>query len=309
MSCSCGTRAWSPCEIPDQKGRVALITGANTGTGFETARSLAEKGAHVILACRNAERAQAALQRISALHPEASLEFLPLDLGSLESIRSAARLVRERHPRLDLLINNAGVMLPPKSRTQDGFELQFGTNHLGHFALTGLVLESLLATPGSRIVTMSSNAHKYGAMGFEDLQFERGYRAWAAYCQSKLANLLFTFELRRRLEGTGTLAMAAHPGWSYTELARHATRNPIVACFNSTLGRILAQPAAQGAQPLLRAAVDPAVSSGDYFGPSGPGEWRGSAVRVSPHRRALDETAQQRLWQISEQLSGVSYPL
>lgn len=304
-------RAWSVEDIPDQKGRVALVTGANSGTGFETAKALAGRGAHVILACRRVERAMGAEQAILAAHPGASLERVELDLSSLDSVGEAARTVLERHARLDLLINNAGVMIPPSSRTSEGFELQFGTNHLGHFALTGHLLPLLLATPGSRVVTMSSTAHKFGRIRFEDLQFGRGYKAWAAYAQSKIANLMFTFELQRRLEkaGSGTLAVAAHPGWARTELQRHAIRNPIARVFMSLAGSFLSQDAAQGALPLLRAAVDPAVAGAAFYGPAEYAELVGAPVPVPANARSRDEVVQGRLWKISERLTQVAYPV
>jgi len=303
--------AWGVADIPDQTGRVALVTGANSGTGLEAAKALAGRGAHVILACRRLERALGAEQSILAAHPGASLERVELDLSSLDSVGEAARTVLKRHGRLDLLINNAGVMIPPFSRTSEGFELQFGTNHLGHFALTGHLLPLLQATPGSRVVNMSSGAHKFGRIRFEDLQFARGYKAWAAYAQSKIANLMFTFELQRRLAraGSGTLAVAAHPGWSRTELQRHAARNPFMRVFMSTFGAFLSQDAAQGALPLLRAAVDPEVAGGAYYGPAEYAEMVGAPVRVQPSARAVDEEVQGRLWKISERLTQVAYPV
>jgi NAD(P)-dependent dehydrogenase (short-subunit alcohol dehydrogenase family) len=209
-----GSRAWGAADIPDQAGRIAVITGGNSGIGLEAARFLAGRGARVVLACRDEARAASAAADITASMAGAEVETLPLDLSALESIRAAAGQIRSRYPRLDLLINNAGVMMTPHRRTADGFELQFGTNHLGHFALTGLVLPSLLPVPGSRVVTISSNGHKVGRVRFDDLQSERRYRRAGAYAQSKLANLLFTYELQRRLAAAGdaTIAVAAHPG-------------------------------------------------------------------------------------------------
>jgi NAD(P)-dependent dehydrogenase (short-subunit alcohol dehydrogenase family) len=222
MSVANGTRQrWTEADIPDQGARTVVVTGANTGLGFETARALARRGATVVLACRDLDKATLAAARIGT----GAVRTLRLDLASLDSVREAAGELRSRYGRLDLLINNAGLMMPPYGRTADGFELQFGTNHLGHFALTGLVLDLLLAAPGSRIVMVSSMGHRMGVMDFEDLQFERGYNRIASYGRSKLANLLFTYELQRRLDeaGAGTIAVAAHPGTSRTELGRHQT--------------------------------------------------------------------------------------
>ena len=302
---------WSELHIPDLTGRLAVVTGANAGTGFETARALAGRGATVILACRNADKAHAAMDAIRATRPEARLEFEPLDLGALASVRAAAKAIGDRHPRIDLLINNAGVMVPPRGRTADGFETQIGTNHLGHFAFTGLLLECLLAVPGSRVVTMSSTAHRMGRMRFDDLHFERGYRPWAAYGQSKLANLLFTYELQRRLQraGAATLAVAAHPGYARTELQRHANRSRLNRILFAPFTALLSHDAQRGALPLLRAAVDAGVRGSDYYGPNGYLELVGDPERVSSNARSRNEADQRRLWQVSESLTGVAYPL
>lgn len=302
---------WTADAVPDQTGRVAVITGANSGIGFVAARALALRGAAVVLACRSLEKGQAAMQRIKADSPEAKVEVETMDLASLASVRSAAQAILSRHPRLDLLINNAGVMAPPHGTTAEGFELQFGTNHLGHFALTGLLLDRLLATAGSRVVTVSSNAHHIGRIRFEDLNFERGYHAWPAYGQSKLANLMFTYELQRRLEKVSrtTLALAAHPGWAKTELDRHAMKHRINQLLYPMLGLFLCQPASRGALPMLRAAVDPAARGGEYYGPSGFLEFTGEPVRVGSNRRSHDVEAQRRLWRVLEQLTGVVHGL
>ena len=302
---------WSLLDIPDLKGRVAVITGANSGTGFAAAQVLAAKGATVVLACRNEAKAQAAIQAIRALHPAAHLETLVLDLGSLASIRTAADTLLARHGRLDLLLNNAGVMVPPEGRTAEGFETQFGTNHLGHFAFTGLLLERLRATPGARIVTMSSGAHRIGRMQFEDLQFDRRYRPWPAYGQSKLANLLFTYELQRRLVQAGdpTLAVAAHPGWARTALQRTSFQGGLGKRLYGCTARFLSHDAHHGALPLLRAALDPTVEGGDYYGPGGCLEFTGAPVKVGSNDRSHRRTDQERLWQVSEQLTGVGFPL
>jgi NAD(P)-dependent dehydrogenase (short-subunit alcohol dehydrogenase family) len=295
---------WGASDIPDQHGRTAVITGANSGIGLEAARYLAARGAHVVLACRDEGKAAAAAAAIAAGVPGAEAETLALDLSSLESVRSAAAEIRSRYPRLDLLVNNAGVMMPPLGRTTDGFELQFGTNHLGHFALTGLVLPSLLAVPGSRVVTVSSNGHKVGRIRFDDLQWEHGYRRMGAYAQSKLANLLFTYELQRRLAAAAapTIAVAAHPGTSDTALVRHL---PAFAQLGSRL--VPNQGAAMGSLPTLRAATDPAVAGGDYYGPAGLGEFAGPPRLVRSSSRSHDEAAQRRLWSVSEELTGVTF--
>ncbi|WP_198320485.1 SDR family NAD(P)-dependent oxidoreductase [Actinosynnema pretiosum] len=295
---------WTERNVPDQSGRVAVVTGANTGLGFETARVLAERGATVVLAVRDVEKGKQAAERIAG-----EVLVQELDLTSLDSVREAAAALRAAHPRLDLLINNAGVMYTPKLTTRDGFELQFGTNHLGHFALTGLLLENLLPVPGSRVVTVSSTGHRIqAAIHFDDLHWERGYSRAGAYGQSKLANLMFTYELQRRLAAHGTtIAVAAHPGVSNTELARNtpaAFRVPI-----GWLAPVLTQPAPMGALPTLRAATDPAVLGGQYYGPGGLGEIKGhpKVVRSSPQSHDLD--VQRRLWDVSEQLTGVGFPV
>lgn len=298
------SKKWTERDVPDQKGRVAVVTGANTGLGFETARALAERGATVVLAVRDLEKGARAAARMSG-----NVSVQALDLTSLESIRDAAAELHAKHASIDLLINNAGVMQPPKQTTRDGFELQFGTNHLGHFAFTGLLLDLLLPVPGSRVVTVSSIAHRWrgAAIHFDDLQWERSYDRTAAYGQSKLANLLFTYELQRRLAPQGTtLAVAAHPGIANTELVRHA---PAVLRFLAPIvGPLVSQNAAKGALPTLRAATDPTALGGQYYGPDGRGEFRGSPHVVSSSPKSHDKTTQQRLWTISEDLTGVKFP-
>ncbi|MDH3524203.1 MAG: oxidoreductase [Acidobacteriota bacterium] len=297
---------WSSSHIPDQTDRTAVVTGANSGIGFETARALAGKGAHVVLACRSATRGARALERILDETPAASAELLELDLSSLDSVRACAAELEARRDRLDLLINNAGVMMPPeRSRTADGYELQLGTNHLGHFALTGLLLGRLLRTEGSRVVTVSSAAHRQGEIDFDDLQWERRpYRRMASYGQSKLANLLFTFELQRRLEAAGasTAALAAHPGWTGTNLQRDA---PLFRAFNP----LFAMRPWQGALPTLRAATAPDARGGEYYGPGGWLEMRGYPRRVGTAEQARSTEDAARLWQVSEELTGVRFEL
>src|SRR5215210_3478911 len=261
---------WTTADIPDQSGRTAVITGANTGLGYETAAALAAKGAHVVLAVRNLDKGREAAERITAATPGASVALQELDLTSLDSVRTAADELRDANDTIDLLINNAGVMMTPKSTTKDGFELQFGTNHLGHFALTNLLLDRVLAAPGSRIVTVSSVGHRFArGIRFDDLQWERDYSRVGAYGQAKLANLMFTYELQRRLQGTKTIVVAAHPGGSNTELARNL---PIAIRGLATVLAPLMQGPPMGALPTLRAATDPGVLGGQYYGPDGFGE-------------------------------------
>ncbi|MGO9924961.1 MAG: SDR family NAD(P)-dependent oxidoreductase [Mycobacterium sp.] len=299
---------WTVTDIPDQTGRVAVITGANTGLGYETALALADHGAHVVLAVRNLDKGKDAAARITANNPHADVAVAELDLTSLESIRAAADQLRTDHDRIDLLINNAGVMYTPKSTTKDGFELQFGTNHLGHFAFTGLLLDRLLPVAGSRVVTVSSIGHRIRAdIHFDDLQWERSYSRVGAYGQAKLANLLFTYELQRRLAPRGTtIAVAAHPGGSRTELTRNL---PAFVAAVSAVIEPLFQDAAMGALPTLRAATDPGVAGGQYFGPDGFAQTRGYPTVVTSSGKSHDGDLQRRLWAVSEELTGVVYPV
>ena len=299
---------WTTSDIPDQTGRTAIVTGANTGLGFQTVTALAAHGAHVVLAVRNLDKGKDAVQKIAAASPGAAVTLQELDLTSLSSVRAAADELRSKHDDIDLLINNAGVMFTPKSITKDGFELQFGTNHLGHFALTGLLLDRLLPTQGSRVVTVSSVGHRLrAAIHFDDLQWERRYSRVGAYGQSKLANLLFTYELQRRLAPRGTtIAAAAHPGASNTELMRNWPAPLRVA--TATMAPLF-QGADMGALPTLRAATDPDVLGGQYFGPDGFGQVRGYPKVVSSSDQSHDESLQRRLWEVSEKLTGVVYPV
>ncbi len=296
--------SWSAENIPNQSGRVAIVTGANSGIGLVAAQTLAAKGAKVILACRSAERANAALVGIRERTPDADVHYKNLDLSSLRSVREFAREILSEEERLDLLINNAGVMMPPKrSETEDGFELQFGVNHLGHQALTALLFERISETEGSRIVNVASQAHRGGKMDFADLQWERRrYKKIGAYGQSKLANLLFTFELDRRLKAKGCkiMAVAAHPGWTATDLQRHTAS---ARFFNP----MLAMKPEQGALPTLRAATDPQAEGGDYYGPCGVLELRGDPVKVGSSGRARDAASAAKLWQVSEDLTGAHF--
>ena len=300
---------WTTADIPDQTGRVAVITGSNTGLGFETAAALAEKGAHVVLAVRNLDKGKDAELLIRKRSPNADIALQELDLTSLESIRAAAEQLRADHDRIDLLINNAGVMYTPKGNTKDGFEMQFGTNHLGHFAFTGRLLDRLLPVAGSRVVTVSSVGHRIMAdIHFDDLQWERSYNRVAAYGQAKLSNLLFTYELQRRLASHGTtIAAAAHPGFSDTELMRHLP-GPVEAIFR-VVAPLVTQDAAGGALPSLRAATDPTVQGGQYYGPSGFAQSQGSPQIVGSSKKSHDVDRQRRLWTVSEELTGVIYPV
>src|SRR3981189_2460220 len=298
---------WTTSDIPDQTGRTAVVTGANTGLGFHTAAALAAHGAHVVLAVRNLDKGKDAVEKITAASPGAAMTLQELDLASLDSVRAAADQLRSKHDAIDLLINNAGVYTP-KSITKDGFELHFGTNHLGHFALTGLLLDRLLPAPGSRVVTVSSVAHRVGAaIHFDDLQWERSYSRAGAYGQSKLANMLFTYELQRRLVPRGTtIAAAAHPGGSDTELMRNMPAPLRVA---TAAVAPLFQCADMGALPTLRAATDPGVLGGEYFGPDGLGGLRGYPKVVASSDQSHDAILQRRLWGVSEELTGVVYPV
>ncbi|MDW5613044.1 SDR family NAD(P)-dependent oxidoreductase [Mycolicibacterium sp. D5.8-2] len=301
---------WTAADVPDQSGRVAVVTGANSGIGYEAAAVLAGRGARVVVAVRNLDKGRQAVSRIRQLHPGADVMLQELDLSSLASVRAAADDLRAAHPRIDLLINNAGVMYPPKQTTSDGFELQFGTNHLGHFALTGLLLDRLLPVEGSRVISVASIAHNIQAdIHFDDLQWERSYNRVAAYGQSKLANLMFTYTLARRLaaKGAPTIAVAAHPGISNTELMRHIPGSQLPG-FAWLAGLVTNSPAV-GSLATLRAATEPGVRGGQYYGPSGVRELVGHPVLVQSNRKSHDVDVQERLWTVSEELTGVSYDL
>ncbi|MGX9297408.1 SDR family NAD(P)-dependent oxidoreductase [Tsukamurella paurometabola] len=303
--------SWTENDVPTQTGRVAVVTGANTGLGFETARVLAQKGAEVVLAVRDTAKGAEAARRIAAVAPGATVRVQRLDLGSLAAVREAAAELRASTPRVDLLVNNAGVMYPPKQTTADGFELQFGTNHLGHFAWTAQVLDLLLDVPGSRVVTVASIAHRIrAAIHFDDLQWERSYDRVAAYGQSKLANLLFHYELQRRLEARGaergTVALAAHPGIADTELVRNL---PALLQKAQAVAPLFSHDAEHGALPQLRAATDPGALGGQYYGPDGLGERRGAPRVVASSEQSYDLDLQRRLWAVSEELTGVAFPV
>lgn len=302
---------WTSAEIPSLAGKIALVTGANGGLGFESARALAKRGAHVIMACRDPGRAERAAAAIRAESPAASLELVGLDLMSLRSVKEAADTVLARTARLDVLLNNAGIMAMPYSRTEDGFESQLGTNHLAHFALTGRLLPLLSATPGARVVSVSSIMHWMGKMRFQDLTWERGYAKWPAYCMSKLANLLFTRELGRRCaqRGLKVTAVAAHPGYSSTHLeTRQAevTGERLKLALIRFYNPLVAQHASVGALPQLFAATAPGVQNGDYYGPRWFELW-GAPKPARSSQRARDVQDMQTLWQRSEELTGVRF--
>ena len=303
---------WSTQDIPGQSGRVAIVTGANSGIGLIAARELARAGASVVLACRDTAKGEGALAEITASVAAAKVELAELDLADLGSVSAFAAAMRTgpAGDGIDLLINNAGVMAPPRRETSDGFELQFGTNHLGHFALTAHLIDLMRGHEDARVVTLSSTAHKMGRMKFDDLQSERGYWRWAAYGQSKLANLLFALELDRRLRAAGwdVASVAAHPGYSATNLQKAAA--PAVDRYVMKLATALvAQSAEAGALPTLYAATYPGLEGGSFVGPDGIGEMRGSPRLVKPTSAARDPQAAERLWSVSEELTGVTFDL
>ncbi len=294
---------WSEDMMGDQSGKVAIVTGSNTGIGFYMARALASKGAIVTMACRNPEKSADAKRRIQEEFPDSKVSTSVLDLADLSSVRTFSENFSSDEKRLDILINNAGVMIPPKSFTKDGFELQFGTNHLGHFALTGLLLPILEMSPGSRIVTVSSIAHNPGVIDFEDLNGDsKRYNKWGFYSQSKIANLTFSLELSRRLEksGSGVTALASHPGYSATDLQRHSL-------FWRFLNLFIAMPAKKGAEATLYAATESDALEYPYWGPTGVIEMRGETGRAKINPKALDESTASRLWEVSEELTGIGY--
>ncbi|MDQ6744591.1 MAG: oxidoreductase [Actinomycetota bacterium] len=300
---------WTAAEIPDQSGRVAVVTGANSGLGAVTARELARAGASVLIACRNLQKGERAAEDIRRSVSGARVKVRELDLASLSSVRKFAHELGSEQERLDLLVCNAGVMAPPRRETEDGFESQLGTNHLGHFALTGLLLEPLLAAPEARVVVLSSGAHRIGKVKFDDLQSERGYNNWRAYGQSKLANLMFCFELQRRATAAGSAlrSLAAHPGYAATNLQSASVTRFYEKGIMAVSNKVIAQSAEMGALPTLYAATAPEVPRGAFVGPDGFMEQRGYPHIVTAAGKAYDEQAWQRLWEISERLTGVRY--
>ena len=297
---------WNTENILSQKGRIVIVTGSSSGIGYETVRVLANKQASVIIAVRNLEKGNKALAEIIQQNKDADVRVMELDLANLASVNNFAENFQKNYSRLDLLINNAGVMIPPYSKTTDGFELQFGTNHLGHFALTGQLLKLLISTKASRIVNVSSGAHNFGKLDFDDLNWEkRNYAQWTAYGDSKLANLYFTYELDRKLkeQGINTLVTASHPGWTATELQR--TAGDVMKYLNG----IFAQDITMGALPTLRAAIEEGLKGAEYFGPNGFMEISGYPVKVESNQLSKDRAIAQKLWVVSEQLTGVKFEL
>lgn len=308
---------WDTSRMPDLRGKTAVVTGANSGLGFHSAAALAGKGAHVVMACRDAGKTADAIASIRGLHPGATLEHIPLDLSDLSSVAAFADAYRRAHTRLDILCNNAGVMFAPRGKTKDGFEIHFGTNHLGHFALTGRLMDLVLATPDSRVVTVASEYARLGRIDFDNLNGERRYDRQTAYANVKLANLMTALELQRRLEAksAGTISVAAHPGYSATNLqsAGVSMGEPdALARFArwsmGYLNRWVAQSAAMGALPTLLAATDPSVKGGDYYGPNRLGGLRGYPHHAPVPRQARDAAVAAELWRRSEEMTGVTFP-
>jgi NAD(P)-dependent dehydrogenase (short-subunit alcohol dehydrogenase family) len=299
---------WTAADIPSQSGRTAIVTGANSGLGRAVARELWRAGADVVLACRDLSKGAAVAAEIGALAPRAGLEVSELDLAALASVRDFSERFARTHRRLDLLVNNAGVMAAPHRRTADGFELQLGTNHLGHFALTGRLLPLLREREEARVVTVSSGVHHGASLDFDDLQGERHYARWGAYGQSKLANLLFALELDRRLRSAGLplISVAAHPGYAATNL-QFSGPPPYERVFMAVGNLLIAQRAEMGALPILYAATAPGLAGGSYVGPDGLFEGRGHPRLVSPSSAARDQPTADRLWGVSERLTGVVY--
>jgi len=298
------TEKWNAENILSQKGRIVIVTGSSSGIGYETARVLANKQASVIIAVRNLDKGNKALAKIIQQNKDADVQVMELDLANLASVKNFAENFQKNYSRLDLLINNAGVMIPPYAKTTDGFELQFGTNHLGHFALTGQLLKLLISTQGSRIVNVSSGAHNFGKIDFDDLNWEkRNYAQWTAYGDSKLANLYFTYELDRKLKDQGikTVVTASHPGWTATELQR--TGGNVMKYLNG----IFAQDITMGALPTLRAAIEEGLKGAEYFGPNGFMEIGGYPVQVESNELSKDRAIAQKLWEVSEQLTSVKF--
>ncbi len=294
---------WTEENISNQEGKVAIVTGSNTGIGFDTARMLAENDAKVILAVRTVSKGEDAAEKIRKKYADADLHTLELDLSDLESVKNFAEHFEQEFSELHLLINNAGVMIPPYTKTKDGFELQFGTNHLGHFALTAHLLDVLKNTEESRVVNVASLAHNRGGLDFDDLNWEnRSYSPWRAYSDSKIANLYFTYELQRKFEehNYNSISVAAHPGGTSTDLTRHSY---LMGIF----GNILGQSTAMGALPTVRAAVGEDINGSDYIGPDGFGEFYGYPIKVDSNKPSKDEMIAKRLWQVSEEMTGVEF--
>jgi NAD(P)-dependent dehydrogenase (short-subunit alcohol dehydrogenase family) len=304
------TQHWTTADMPDFSGKTVIVTGGNSGLGFHAVKAFAAKGARVILACRSLPKGELAKKQIFDHHPKSSITVMELDLTDLKSIHSFAEKIKKNFAQLDVLLNNAGIMMVPYGLTKDGFEKQIGTNHLGHFALTGLLLDLLKSTPQSRVVNVSSMAHKQGVINYDNFLFENGkdYSPLKAYGRSKLANLLFTYELQRFFEANkiDCMALAAHPGVSDTNLFDHAAPKWVMKMLHPIF-LLMIQPAAMGALPELRAATDPNAKGGEYYGPDGKREMKGHPIIVQPNQSAKDVESARKLWEISEKLTSVSY--
>lgn len=301
---------WSKEQIDNLDGKTVIITGGSSGIGFEAARVIASKGAGLTLAVRNAAKGEKAARAIKAAYPGAKVDVMTLDLADLSSIEKFTVQFTEKNDRLDILINNAGVMIPPYRKTRGGFELQFGTNHLGHFALTGRLLPLIMATPHSRVVTISSIATRKGKIDFDNLDGSRGYNRMIFYRQSKLANMMFAIELQHRLEraGSETISVVCHPGISATNIVSMGSGRE-TGRFIKWLMRIIAQPASQGALPTLYAATHNGLKGGEYIGPDGRGNRRGNPAESDEAARLFDEKVAKKLWEVSERLTGVTFPV
>ena len=294
---------WTTQNIPDMQGKTILVTGANSGIGYETARTLAAKNATIIMACRSLDKGQAALEKIQAETPQADLKLMALNLADMAAVREFAAAFLEEHTHLDILINNAGIMATPYGKTTDGFEMQFGTNHLGHFLLTGLLFEKLKSTPNSRVVTVSSFAHNRGRINFSDLNSEKSYQKWQAYGQSKLANVLFAYELQKRVSANGNnpQSVVVHPGYAATNLQR-------TSWFFNFINPMIAQSQEMGVLPTLFAAINSQIKGGEYVGPDGFLEMRGHPIITRSSRASYDQETAQRLWEVSQEMTGVQFP-
>ena len=305
------TSNWTAEHIPDLTAKVAIVTGANTGIGYEMARALARKRATVILACRNRDKGEAAVRQIRQEYPEAKAELLRVDLSELASVRRFADEFTSHYDRLDILINNAAIMRPPFKKTPDGFESQFAINHLAHFALTGLLLDLIICNPRARVVTASSWGHSFGVIDFDNLNAEKAYDPGMAYAHSKLANILFTYELQRRFESAGVDAIAAavHPGWTATNLPNGwaTTNQPVSWRIIRALNPLIGQKPEMGALPMLYAATAPDAQGGAYYGPRGWLELRGCPAKVRSSDRSYDAAVAAKLWTVSEELTGMRY--
>ncbi len=303
-------KKWDFLDIPDMSGKIIIVTGANCGLGFEATRYLALKNAKVIMAVRSLDKGNDSKKTILEEYPKAKLDVMLLDLADLKSVNDFAINFKKKYKKLDVLMNNAGVMMCPYSKTKDGFEMQFGINHLGHFALTGLLLDVLKKTKNSRIVNVSSIAHRFGKMDFSNLMFEKGnYNSIKSYGRSKLANLLFTYELQRKLEKNklDIIAVAAHPGSSSTNLTRHIETGFFIKHIKPLVMSLYSQTARIGTLPQVRAAVDKNVKGGDYFGPKGFMETKGYPIKVKSNKRSHSLEDAKKLWEISEKLTNVKY--